>query len=44
MAFLRWLNADNFTFLGTREYAYTGSRVAGQLAAMPRLRPGPPPR
>jgi glutamate dehydrogenase len=35
MAFLRWLNANNFTFLGTREYAYTGSRVAGQLEAIP---------
>ena len=35
MAFLRWLNANNFIFLGIREYAYTGSRVAGQLAAMP---------
>jgi glutamate dehydrogenase len=35
MAFLRWLNANNFIFLGIREYDYTGGRNTGQLLAKP---------
>ena len=34
-AFLRWLNANNFIFLGIREYDYTGGRNTGQLLAKP---------
>jgi glutamate dehydrogenase len=34
-AFLRWLEQDNFTFLGTREYRY-----AGRSADSPVVRPG----
>ncbi len=33
IAFLRWLSADNFVFLGAREYDYTGGVEAGQLSA-----------
>ena len=31
IAFLRWLSADNFIFLGVREYDYTGGRDTGEL-------------
>ena len=34
MAFLRWLGANNFIFLGAREYSYTGGD-AGQLEPKP---------
>ncbi len=34
-AFLRWLNADNFVFLGVREYSYTGGPDTGQLSLEP---------
>ena len=35
MAFLRWLSADNFIFLGVREYEYTGGLDTGQLESKP---------
>ena len=35
MAFLRWLDADNFIFLGAREYDYTGGQDTGQLEPKP---------
>ncbi len=35
MAFLRWLNADNFIFLGAREYDYIGGEDTGQLEPKP---------
>src|SRR5579883_1395889 len=35
--FLRWLVADNFTFLGIREYGYAGDRETGQLLPRPEL-------
>ena len=31
IAFLRWLSADNFIFLGVREYDYTGSGDTSEL-------------
>ncbi|QKV20733.1 NAD-glutamate dehydrogenase [Oricola thermophila] len=31
LAFLEWLRDDNFTFLGIREYNYTGGEQRGQL-------------
>ncbi|MEZ5812585.1 MAG: NAD-glutamate dehydrogenase [Rhizobiaceae bacterium] len=31
VAFLEWLRDDNFTFLGMREYRYTGSGSTGKL-------------
>ncbi len=31
IAFLRWLGAGNFTFLGARDYDYSGGRDIGQL-------------
>jgi len=39
LAFLEWLRDDNFTFLGIREYDYTGGEQRGQLvrADMPGL-------
>ena len=30
LAFLRWLDAENFIFLGTRDYVYAGGRDTGQ--------------
>ncbi len=37
IAFLRWLAADNFIFLGVREYGYAGGRDEGQLVPRPEL-------
>jgi glutamate dehydrogenase len=37
IAFLRWLTANNFTFLGIREYGYSGDRETGQLLPRPEL-------
>ncbi|QDC01411.1 NAD-glutamate dehydrogenase [Mesorhizobium sp. 8] len=31
IAFLEWLRDDNFTFLGMREYKYTGGEKSGEL-------------
>ncbi|MFC5387299.1 NAD-glutamate dehydrogenase [Aquamicrobium segne] len=31
VAFLEWLRDDNFTFLGMREYTYSGSKEQGEL-------------
>ncbi len=31
IAFMEWLRDDNFTFLGIREYRYTGGETAGTL-------------
>src|SRR5690606_34371114 len=31
IAFLEWLRADNFTFLGMREFHYVGDRESGRL-------------
>ena len=31
IAFLEWLRDDNFTFLGMREFKYTGSEKSGEL-------------
>ncbi len=35
--FLRWLMAGNFTFLGVREYGYSGNQESGQLLPKPEL-------
>ena len=35
MAFLHWLSADNFIFLGAREYIYAGGQDTGQLEPAP---------
>ena len=37
MAFLRWLSANNFIFLGVREFGYSGDQEHGQLAPKPEL-------
>ncbi len=37
LAFLRWLLADNFIFLGLREYGYAGDQEHGQLIPRPEL-------
>jgi glutamate dehydrogenase len=35
IAFLRWLKAGNFTFLGVREYDYRGNHEEGELVPKP---------
>ena len=37
IAFLRWLSANNFIFLGVRELAYSGDQEHGELAPRPEL-------
>jgi glutamate dehydrogenase len=37
VAFLRWLLANNFVFLGIREYGYAGDQEHGQLLPRPEL-------
>ncbi len=37
LAFLRWLLANNFVFLGIREYGYAGDQEHGQLMPHPEL-------
>ncbi|MBN9070444.1 MAG: NAD-glutamate dehydrogenase, partial [Rhizobiales bacterium] len=36
IAFLEWLRDDNFTFLGMREFTYSGSEKEGTLEAQPK--------
>jgi glutamate dehydrogenase len=34
IAFLEWLRDDNFTFLGMREFSYSGTEKSGTLKRM----------
>ena len=38
IAFLEWLRDDNFTFLGMREFRYSGGEKSGTLSARDRRR------
>ncbi|HXW21803.1 MAG TPA: hypothetical protein VEK14_02745, partial [Rhodomicrobium sp.] len=37
VAFLRWLSANNFIFLGVREFGYSGDQEHGELVPKPEL-------
>ena len=42
IAFLEWLRDDNFTFLGMREFHYTGGAASGTLERTRQARPRHP--